>query len=144
MPDLIFVDGGKGQLNATLRALHELDIEDVAVASLAKKEETIFIPNRKNGLLLKRTSPALKLLQNIRDEAHRFAITFHRRRRIRKSFASPLDSIHGIGPKRKNALLTKYKSVEEIKRTPQDELAEIVGKKAAQSLLSSLKNHKTK
>jgi excinuclease ABC subunit C len=140
MPDLVFVDGGKGQLNAALKALHELGVEDVAVASLAKKEEVIFIPNQKNGLRLKRTSPALKLLQNIRDEAHRFAITYHRRRRTKKSFASPLDAIPGIGPKRKKILLTKYKSVGEIKKAPLEELEELVGAKAAQDLLFALKS----
>ena len=140
MPDLVFVDGGKGQLNAVLKALHELGVEDVAVASLAKKEEQIFIPNQKDGLRLKRTSPALQLLQNIRDEAHRFAITYHRRRRTKKSFASPLDAISGIGPKRKKALLTKYKSVREIKKAPLKELEKILGAKTAQNLLSSLKS----
>ncbi|MGB6338608.1 MAG: excinuclease ABC subunit UvrC [Candidatus Aminicenantaceae bacterium] len=140
MPDLVFVDGGKGQLNAALKALHELGVEDVAVASLAKKEEQIFIPNQKEGLRLKRTSPALQLLQNIRDEAHRFAITYHRRRRTKKSFASPLDVIPGIGPKRKKVLLTKYKSVGEIKKAPLEELEELVGAKTAQDLLSSLKS----
>jgi len=140
MPDLVFVDGGKGQLNAALKALHELGVKDVAVASLAKKEEKIFIPNQKDGLRLKRTSPALQLLQNIRDEAHRFAITYHRRRRTKKSFASPLDAISGIGPKRKKALLTKYKSVREIKKAPLKELEKILGAKTAQNLLSSLKS----
>ncbi|MGB3862819.1 MAG: excinuclease ABC subunit UvrC [Candidatus Aminicenantaceae bacterium] len=140
MPDLVFVDGGKGQLNAALKALHELGVEDVAVASLAKKEEQIFIPNQKEGLRLKRTSPALQLLQNIRDEAHRFAITYHRRRRTKKSFASPLDVIPGIGPKRKKVLLTKYKSVGEIKKASLEELEELVGAKAAQDLLFALKS----
>ncbi len=139
MPDLVFVDGGKGQLNAAIHALRELGVEEVAVASLAKKEEVIFIPNRRDGLKLKSTSPALKLLQNIRDEAHRFAITYHRRRRAKKSFASPLDAIPGIGPKKKKALLTKYKNIAEIKKASLEELEELVGESAAQNLLSSLK-----
>lgn len=140
MPDLVFVDGGKGQLNAAQKALHELGVENVMVASLAKKEEQIFIPNQKDGLRLKRTSPGLQLLQNIRDEAHRFAITYHRRKRTKKSFASPLDAIPGIGPKRKKMLLTKYKNIREIKKAPLEELEEIFGTKTAQNLLSSLKN----
>ena len=139
MPDLVFVDGGKGQLNAAIHALRELGVEEVAVASLAKKEEVIFIPNQRDGLKLKSTSPALKLLQNIRDEAHRFAITYHRSRRAKKSFASPLDAIPGIGPKKKKVLLTKYKNVEEIRKASLEELEELVGKTAAQNLLSSLK-----
>jgi excinuclease ABC subunit C len=142
MPDLVFVDGGKGQLNAALKALHELGVEDVGVASLAKKEEAIFIPSQKDGLRPKRTSPALQLLQNIRDEAHRFAITYHRRRRTKKSFTSHLDSVQGIGPKRKKALLEKYKSIEEIRNAPLEELAEIVGARVAQNLLKSLKDSK--
>lgn len=142
MPDLIFVDGGKGQLNAALKALQAVGVEDVAVVSLAKKEEKIFVLNKKDGLRLKRTSPALKLLQNIRDEAHRFAITYHRRRRAKKSFASPLDTISGIGPARKKALLTKYKSIEEIKKAPLEELTNLVGAKTAQNLLSSLNRTK--
>jgi excinuclease ABC subunit C len=140
MPDLVVVDGGKGQLNAALKSLDELGIKDVAVASLAKKEEVIFIPNQKEGLRLKRNAPALKLLQSIRDEAHRFAITYHRLRRVKKSFASSLDEIPGIGPKRKNELLTKYKSIEEIKKAPLEELKKILGAKTAQDLLSSIKN----
>jgi excinuclease ABC subunit C len=118
-------------------------VDNVAVASLAKKEEVIFIPNQKDGLRLERTSPALKLLQNIRDEAHRFAITFHRRRRTKKSFASLLDTIPGIGPKRKKILLTKYKSVEAIKIASLSELEKILGAKTAQNLSSSLKGNKT-
>ncbi len=140
MPDLVFVDGGKGQLNAALKALHELGVKDVSVASLAKKEEVIFIPDKKDGLRLKRTSPALLLLQNVRDEAHRFAITYHRRRRTQKSFVSHLDAIPGIGPSRKKTLLTKYKSIEEIQKAPLEELTKLVGAQTAQNLLSSLKN----
>ncbi|MCX6578031.1 MAG: excinuclease ABC subunit UvrC, partial [Candidatus Aminicenantes bacterium] len=86
LPGLVFVDGGKPQLGTTLRALRELGLERVGVVSLAKKEEIIFSPLHKNGLRLDRTSPALKLLQHIRDEAHRFAIKFHRQRRSKRSF----------------------------------------------------------
>ena len=87
LPDLVFVDGGKPQLGTALKALHELDLASLQVVSLAKKEEIIFAPLHKNGLRLDRTSPALKLLQHIRDEAHRFAIAFHRQRRSKRSFA---------------------------------------------------------
>jgi len=142
MPDLVVVDGGKGQLNAALKSLDELGVKDVAVASLAKKEEVIFAPHQKEGLRLERTAPALKLLQSIRDEAHRFAITYHRRRRTQKSFESPLDAIHGIGPKRKNVLLTKYRSVDEIRKAPREELEAILGAKATQNLLAALKGSK--
>jgi len=87
LPDLILVDGGKGQLGAAVQVLKELDFEDIPVVSLAKKKEVIFSPHHKNGLKLAKTSPGLQLLQRIRDEAHRFAITYHRKRREKKSFS---------------------------------------------------------
>jgi len=139
-PDLILVDGGKGQLNAARKTLSKLGLSHIMIVSLAKKEEIVFILSQKEGLRLDRTSPALKLLQRIRDEAHRFAIAFHRQQREKKSFSSALDNIPGIGKKRKSALLTKYKSIEEIKATPQEELAETVGKKAARELLKKVKS----
>jgi excinuclease ABC subunit C len=139
LPDLILVDGGKGQLNAARAVLNELGLSQLQVISLAKKEEIIFTPSRKDGIRLERTSPALKLFQHIRDEAHRFAVSFHRLRRKKKSFESRLDGIQGIGKKKKAALLAKYSNLEEIKRVPVEELAEITGRKAAQSLLANLK-----
>ncbi len=138
-PDLILVDGGKGQLNAARAALKDLGLRHLPVVSLAKKEEIIFTPSRKNGIRLEKTNPVLKLFQNIRDESHRFALSFHRLRRKKKSFESRLDGIEGIGPKRKTALLTKYKSVEEIKKASKEELSRIIGRKAAQSLVDKLK-----
>jgi excinuclease ABC subunit C len=129
LPDLILVDGGKGQLNAARKVLEELGLAGLSVASLAKKEEIIFTPGRKDGIRLDRTSPALKLFQNIRDEAHRFAITFHRLRRKKRSFASQLDGIPGLGKKRKAALLEKYKDLKAIRTAPPDELAKVIGKK---------------
>ncbi len=138
-PDLILVDGGKGQLNAASTALKELGFSHLPVVSLAKKEEIIFTPSLKNGIRLEKTSPVLKLFQSIRDESHRFALSFHRLRRKKKSFESRLDGIEGIGPKRRTALLTKYKSVDEIKKASVEELARITGKKAAQGLVDKLK-----
>ncbi len=135
LPDLILVDGGKGQLNAARKVLEELGLGELSVASLAKKEEIIFTPSRKNGIRLDRTSPALKLFQNIRDEAHRFALSFHRLRRKKRSFASQLDGISGLGKKRKAALLEKYKDLNAIKRAAPDELAKIIGSKSAKALL---------
>ncbi len=138
-PDLILVDGGKGQLNAAKAVLEELGLSHLPVVSLAKKEEIIFTPSRKNGIRLEKTSSVLKLFQNIRDESHRFALSFHRLRRKKKSFESRLDGIEGIGPKKKAALLIKYKSVEEIKKASIEELAKIVGKKVAQGLVDKLR-----
>ncbi len=139
-PDLILVDGGKGQLNAARGALEELGVGNLLVVSLAKKEEIIFAPDRKKGIRLERTSPALKLFQNIRDEAHRFAISFHRLRREKRSFESRLDNIPGLGKKRKAALLDKYKDLKEIKKAAPEDLAKIIGAKATQALISELNN----
>ncbi len=137
-PDLILVDGGKGQLNAARGALEELGVGNLPLVSLAKKEEIIFAPDRKKGISLERTSPALKLFQNIRDEAHRFAISFHRLRREKRSFESRLDNIPGLGKKRKAALLDKYKDLKEIKKAAPEDLAKIIGAKATQALISEL------
>jgi len=139
-PDLILVDGGKGQLNAARGALEELGVGNLPVVSLAKKEEIIFAPDRKKGISLERTSPALKLFQNIRDEAHRFAISFHRLRREKRSFESRLDNIPGLGKGRKAALLDKYKDLKEIKKAAPEDLAKIIGAKATQALISELNN----
>jgi excinuclease ABC subunit C len=141
MPDLILVDGGKGQLNAAKKALEDLGLESVPVASLAKREEIIFTPSLPEGLRLERTSPVLKLFQHIRDEAHRFAISFHRLRRKKKSFESLLDGIPGIGTQRKSRLLARYRSMDKIREAPLEELAKIIGKKAARDLKSVLKNN---
>lgn len=134
LPDLVLVDGGKGQLNAARDILEDLGLSHLPVASLAKKEEIIFTPSQKNGIRLDRASPALKLFQNIRDEAHRFAISFHRQRRRKRSFESHLDGIPGVGIKRKAVLLAKYKGIEDIINAPSEELAEIIGSKAANAL----------
>ena len=134
LPDLVLVDGGKGQLNAARDILENLGLSHLPVASLAKKEEIIFTPSQKNGIRLDRASPALKLFQNIRDEAHRFALSFHRLRRRKRSFESHLDGIPGVGKKRKAVLLAKYKGIEDIINAPSEELAKIIGSKAANAL----------
>lgn len=137
-PDLILVDGGKGQLSAAQKALKEAGMGRIPVVSLAKKEETLFTASHRDGLRLDRTSPALKLLQRIRNEAHRFAISLHRQRREKRSFASPLDSIPGIGEKKKHRLLSRYKSLEEIRQAPEEELARLIGRRAAEALRERL------
>jgi excinuclease ABC subunit C len=138
LPDLIMVDGGKGQLAAAEKALGDLGISSVPLVSIAKREEILFSPDHKEGIRLARTSPGLKLVQAIRDEAHRFAITFHRGRREKRSFASELDGIPGLGPKKKSALLSKYRSLEEIRAATAEELAHVVGKKLAHTVLEKL------
>lgn len=140
LPDLILVDGGKGQLYAAKKALESLGLGNLPLVSLAKKEEIIFIPSKKEGLKIDRTSAMLKLFQYIRNEAHRFAISFHRQRREKKSFQSELDGIPGLGKKRKQALLCKFKGIEELKKSPVEELASIIGKKTAQTLLKQLRS----
>ena len=139
-PDLILVDGGKGQLNAARGVLEDLGLGNLPLVSLAKKEEIIFTPSRKKGIRLEKTSPALKLFQNIRNEAHRFALSFHRLRREKRSFESRLDRIPGLGKKRKAALLAKYKDIKEIKKAAPEDLAKIIGRKAANTLLNELNN----
>jgi excinuclease ABC subunit C len=134
LPDLILVDGGKGQLRAAEAALREQGLTGLPVVSLAKREEIVFTDKAKSGLYIDRTSPALKLLQHIRDEAHRFAVSFHRKRRQKKSFASVLDGIPGLGRKRKTALFARYHSLEEIEWAPEEELAAITGPKLARHL----------
>ncbi len=138
LPDLILVDGGKGQLNAARKTLGELGLGDLPVVSLAKKEEIIYTPSQMEGMKLERTSPVLKLMQHVRDEAHRFAISYHRLRRKRKSFESTLDGIPGLGKKRKSRLLARYKSLPEIKKASVEELAKIVGWKVAHALQKNL------
>ncbi len=138
LPDLILIDGGKGQLNAARKVLEDLGLNHLPVVSLAKKEETLFTPARKDGIRLDRTSPSLKLFQNIRDEAHRFAISFHRLRREKRSFSSLLDGIPGLGKKRKTALLAKYRDIKAIKAASQEELAKIIGSKTVKALLDKL------
>jgi excinuclease ABC subunit C len=141
LPDLILVDGGKGQLHAAETILSALGLGGLPLVSLAKREEIVFTGGKKEGMRLDHTSPALKLLQYIRDEAHRFAISFHRQRREKKSFASELSGIPGLGEKRRKALLLRYRSVEEIKRAPVEELSTIVGGKLARILKEEKNDH---
>jgi excinuclease ABC subunit C len=138
VPDLILVDGGKGQLAAALKALAVTGAPAIPVISLAKKEEIIFTPRSKSGIRLERTDPALKLVQHIRDEAHRFAIAFHRGRREKKSFRSALDGIPGLGPSKRKALLRQFGDLDAIRRVTEDEIAAVVGKKVASAVKSGL------
>jgi excinuclease ABC subunit C len=139
LPGLIIVDGGKGQLAAAVKALGGAGVGDIPVISLAKREEIIFTPKHPEGIRLDGTAPALKLLQHIRDEAHRFAITFHRKRREKKSFGSELDGIPGLGPKRKAALLERFRSLDAILSASFADLAAVVGGKVALTLISALR-----
>jgi len=140
MPDLVIIDGGKGQLGAAHEVLTELGIEGVNLISLAKQEEEVFIPGRGDSLRLPQSSEALKLLQRIRDEAHRFGIMYHRQLRTRTGLASQLDAIAGIGPRRRRALLMRFGSLDKIREASVDELMTVVGmtRSAAQKLKEQL------
>ncbi len=139
LPDLILVDGGKGQLNAGVSVLKELGIEGLPIIGLAKKFEEIYIPGKKEPLILPKTSPLLKLFQRVRDEAHRFAVRLHKKQRKRKIMGSLLDDIKGIGPATRNKLLTHFGSVEGVKNASLEELARVIGKKLAEILVNNLK-----
>ncbi len=126
IPDLIIIDGGKGQLSAAMEVLQELHI-DVPTVGLAKENEEIFIPGSSEPIILPRTSQSLYLVQRIRDEAHRFGITYHRKLRSNRTFKSVLDEIPGIGPKRKKALMKHFGSVKAISTASIDDLAALDG-----------------
>ena len=127
MPDLVLVDGGKGQLSAARAAMKEMGADAIPAAGLAKENEEIFIPKSSKPIVLPRSSPGLQLLQRLRDEAHRFALGYHHRVRRKATFASALDTIPGIGPKRKRALVRQFGSVKAIREAPLDELAAAKG-----------------
>lgn len=139
-PDLVVIDGGKGQLNAALDQMHEDGIFGIPTVSLAKREELLFLPKRALPIRLGRDSEALHILQHIRDEAHRFGITYHRKLRGREVTASSLDGIEGIGERRKRNLLAHYGSISAIKNSTVDEISQAgsVSKKLAQIILASL------
>jgi excinuclease ABC subunit C len=126
-PDLVLIDGGKGQLNAALGVRQELGLGSIPMVSLAKENEEVFIPGDPQPVYIAKDSPALHILQRARDEAHRFAISYHRKLRHKEAIASVLDDIPGIGPKRKKALLKKFGSLEAIKEAPLEELSQTQG-----------------
>jgi excinuclease ABC subunit C len=141
LPDLVIVDGGKGQLNAALEVLDEFELRDaVAITGLAKREEELFVPDRPDPIVLPRTSQGLFLVQRIRDEAHRFAVEYHRRLRGKQGVASQLDQIPGIGPRRRQKLLKTFGSIEAIREASLEELAAVPGmtRSAAEHIKSSL------
>jgi len=127
LPDLVIIDGGKGQLGAALQVMRELGVYDIPAVGLAKRFEELFVPDEDEPVVLPRNSEALYLVQRIRDEAHRFAITYHRQVRAKSSIQSALDTIAGIGPKRKKALLKKFGSVRQIREADVEEIAATVG-----------------
>jgi excinuclease ABC subunit C len=134
-PDLILIDGGKGQLSAAYDALESLGLANLIAVGLAKKEELVVTRDRPDPLALATDDQALLLLQRIRDEAHRFAVTFHRQRRAKRDLRSELDGIAGIGPRRRRLLLQRFGSVGGVRRATREELEAAVGAKAAEAVL---------
>lgn len=126
LPDLVVIDGGKGQLSSAVAVIRELGM-DLDVVSLAKREEEIFLPNQSLPVILDRDNPGLKLLQQVRDEAHRFAVTYHRKLRNKETLVSALDSIPGVGPARRTALLKAFGSLEQLREKEVGEIAAVPG-----------------
>ena len=127
LPDLTVVDGGKGQLGAALSALQRLGVSDVAVIALAKKEEEVFVPGRAESVRLDRRNRALHLLQRVRDEAHRFAVSYNRKLRSRRTIRSDLGDIPGIGPHRQTTLLRRFGSLQGVREATKEEIARVPG-----------------
>ncbi|MEZ0374060.1 MAG: helix-hairpin-helix domain-containing protein, partial [Candidatus Sericytochromatia bacterium] len=119
---LILIDGGKGQVSAALKAFEKIHVKAPALIGLAKKEELIVLPDRKELVRLPRHSPALRLLQQVRDEAHRFAVTYQRQRRSSRTLDSELNAISGIGPRRRQDLLRRFGSIDKIRTAELSEL----------------------
>jgi len=135
LPDLIMVDGGKGQLSSATEVLSKLGLTTVPIIGLAKRLEEIFLPGQNDSLQLPRTSSGLRLLQQIRDEAHRFAVTFHRSLRTKRIIQTELDMIQGVGKKRAKELLEKFGSVRALRTATEEQIAEIAGNAAAKNIL---------
>jgi len=140
LPDLILVDGGKGQLNAGFAVLKELGIEGIPIIGLAKKFEEIFVPNQKEPIILPRNSNLLKIFQRVRDEAHRFAVKLHKKQREKRVQRSILDDIRGVGPATRNKLLRHFGSVDNIKKATPEAIVQVVGKKLADTIIEKLSN----
>ncbi len=132
LPDLIMVDGGKGQLSSAVSVLKDLGFKKFEIIGLAKRLEEIFLPNSPDSITIPKTSSSLKLLQKIRDEAHRFAITFHRQRRSKRTLTTELTEIKGIGEKAAEKLLKHFRSINEIKSAEKEELAKVIGQAKAE------------
>jgi excinuclease ABC subunit C len=132
---LILIDGGKGQLTAAYEALQQIGLGNLVAVGIAKKEELLFTRDRPDPIALPENDPALLLIERIRDEAHRFAVTFHRKARSMRDLRSQLDEVPGIGPKKRRALLTRFGSLAGVRRATREELEMTVGPRAAASVI---------
>jgi len=140
MPDLILIDGGRGQVNAALAALAELGVEETPIVGLAKREEELYLPAQPSPLRLRRNDPGLQLLQQIRDESHRFAVARHRSRRSKATLKSRLDALPGVGPRRRRQLLTRFGSVAAVRQAAEEELREVLGPKLGSQVFLGLRS----
>lgn len=139
LPELIVIDGGKGQLSSAVKSLKRLKIYDrVAIIGIAKKLEEIYFPNDPMPIYIDKNSPTLRLIQNLRNEAHRFGISFHRDKRSKGMLQNQIEAIPGIGSKTAVKLYTRYKSLEGIKKAPEQELIELIGKRLAKKLIENI------
>ena len=136
LPDLVVVDGGRGQLSSAYEAFASLGLSNLVAVGLAKQEELVFTRDAAEPVAFDRASPALLLLQRIRDEAHRFAVSYHRTARSRRDFRSALDGIPGVGPRRRRVLLTRFGSAANVRRATREELVPVVGAKVADAVLA--------
>lgn len=127
LPDLVVVDGGKGQLSAARRAIADLGVKEQPMVGLAKRLDEVFLPDRYEAMMIPKSSPALKLLQRIRDEAHRFAVQYHRQLRGRRVRGSQLEAIPGIGPERVRRLLKHFGSLRRLADSSLEDLREVPG-----------------
>ena len=135
-PNLILIDGGLGQLHAAEAALKELGLEQLELASLAKKQELVFRPGSSAPLKIPKSSPVLQLLQRIRDEAHRFAVTYHRALRAKRTLQTELTQIPGIGPATAKKLLQAFGSVADVRKALESDLAQAVGAAATRKVMA--------
>jgi excinuclease ABC subunit C len=135
-PDLILIDGGRGQVSAAYEGLHEIGLGNLVAVGIAKKEELLVVHHRPDPIVLAEHDPALLLAQRIRDEAHRFAVTFHRKARSMRDLRSALDDVAGVGPRRRRALLTTFGSLAGVRRATLEELTSVVGAKAAAAVIA--------
>ena len=140
LPNLIVIDGGKGQLSSAVKSLKELDLDNkISVLGIAKRLEELYFPNDSIPLYLNKKSETLKVIQQLRNEAHRFGVSFHRDKRSKSSLTSGLDDIHGIGENTKNKLLKKFKSISKLKKADEKEIIDLIGKSKAEKIMNYLK-----
>jgi len=141
LPQLIVIDGGKGQLSSAVKSLEALGLRGkISILGIAKRLEEIYFPNDSIPLYLDKKSETLKILQRARDEAHRFGITFHRKKRNKGSLISKLDRLPGVGPATRNKLLASFKSFKRIQEASENEITSLLGKEKGKKIFEALKN----